>query len=319
MKIFLNYLLKIIFCFTILLFITNYFAEFCNIHDPRKAIIVGYTKDLTSYDCILIGDSVFTSSYVDEEAQALWNIFEDISGKSCFPGALSGANLNEIINNSIDISTKARKGAVVFIDIIPTRFLMTNDNRLPVPTIAMNDFEDKLISIKAINSLKNFYIYKYPNVFEDRISFILNKYKYLDANINRNRNWNIDGDFALKRYKKFLEVANDFGGKYHDFRSFDVIVNNLRKNDIRVIFVLTPICYDLINKYSNINESENIKSIFCDVNFKIINYFKDKRYEYIDLSSSVPSDGFSDLLHTNAIGDRIVADRLAKYAFPFMQ
>jgi hypothetical protein len=97
-----------------------------------------------------------------------------------------------------------------------------------------------------------------------------------------------------------------------DDRAFKAFMSSLASLDIQALFYLTPVNYEVIKK---INDPE----VFSNLNnaiFKINEYMKENKINYIDLSYSLTSESFSDVYcacgHLGETGRQQVASALAR-------
>ncbi|MDT8441706.1 MAG: hypothetical protein RQ723_08590 [Desulfuromonadales bacterium] len=294
-------------------------AKYAN-YDPRSAITC--RNDVARYEYILLGDSAFCSYYVDAEGETLWRRLEAGTGKRVFPGALNAADSLDFLDQAYYVSLAARPGSTVLLNLIPTRDfgekershektfdLLLGNNRwalagtfLGEPYAVANIYKYRyLYGLYDSTAIKNF-----PEIFSRSKSYFKTR-RYFD------RTWNDGSPFARERYDKFLEVMNV--GKIYDvvdYTGLEKIRKVLSSNNIRTIFVISPVNHELIEQWSG-DRLQDMQAFFETRTTKLKNYLSLNNFEYIDLSRSVDSSGFADLTHTNAAGEMIVAGEIVKY------
>lgn len=268
-------------------------------YEPRSSLI--HRDDIKTHHYALLGDSVFCSFYVNRDTDTIWNKFEKFTQSKMFPGALNGARRGDIVNAAKYVSQLLPAYATVFINIIPTSLIVIEKDQ--------NNYDLKFADLFKKES---FTAYKYISYFDvDYLRYASNVISGRKSDLQYDRRWNIDGDFALNRYRNF---GNQINKTSRENLIFIKEVNVLFRNkNINVVFVLTPLNDKLIYAYSKEVEADRICKKLNELRSETLKYLNDINVKYIDLSDAVPDHCFADLVHTNACGDEIIAQSLADY------
>lgn len=275
-------------------------------YEPRRSLV--NRVDMKGYLYALIGDSVFCSYYVNNDIDTIWKKFESITGHKMYPGALDGSKNSDLVNAAKYISKKMPAYSTVFINIHPLKFILMDQDR-------KNNYGRQFADLFQEH---DFAIYKYLNYLDvnymDYIQKSLHNTKYeLDTKVHYNRVWNIDGDFANKRYLAFLAEKHRPVVSDENLKILSEINQILRENKINAIFILTPLNKDQIYTYSGIPQADNLYFKLNEIHDTTRKYLSKINALSIDLFESMPADCFADLIHTNACGDEIIAKHLADY------
>lgn len=275
-------------------------------HDPRRSLI--NRDDIINNKFALIGDSVFCSYYVNNDRDAIWNKFESITGCKIFPGALDGAKKGDLVNAAKYISVEMPANSTIFIDIIPTRCVSDESD-------VKNNYDQQFASLfqKEDSIFYSHVRYLDVNYLDFMARFLSKRKSDLDVKEQYNRRWNINGDFALNRYKGFENTK--INTTSIDNMKFISDINEIvSKKKIREVFVLTPLNKKEIFTYSDKNDADRIYEKLNKLHSETLKYLHSMNAPYIDLFNAVPDGCFADLVHTNACGDEIIAKALADYA-----
>src|SRR5206468_11678801 len=81
----------------------------------------------------------------------------------------------------------------------------------------------------------------------------------------------------------------------------------------RLVVVITPVNEFLIREYSNPEKVTAYELRFRRVHEALVRFLDENRIDYLDCFGEGDSEGFVDLIHTNARGDRLIAKRMAGY------
>jgi hypothetical protein len=126
----------------------------------------------------------------------------------------------------------------------------------------------------------------------------------------RNRRWDVDGDFALNRFRR-LEAALAAGtGKQHvPFSWIRSLADVLGRRGIRPVFVLTPLNTPLVTRYSD--GRTPVEQVLTNSHDYVLAELRASGLEFVDLSRALPPECFADAIHTNSVGDDAMASALA--------
>lgn len=280
-----------------------YIHDFQKRCEPRSSLL--NRNNLENYSFALIGDSAFCSYYVSNYSGTIWKRFESITGEKCFPGALDGAQKGDIVNAAKYISQKLPANSTVFVDIIPTRFMASD-------RIERDNYKYQFANLFRE---EDFVVYKYFNYFDLDYPAYMRKYLTHKKNdlhsTHYNRVWNIDGDFAKNRFDLLNSLIKVTSAK--DMHWLEEIASLLRNKKINVVFIMTPINKKQIYAYSDKQKADQMYFGFKEIHDKTKAYLNRINAPNIDLFESVPENCFADLMHTNACGDEIIAQKMAAW------
>jgi hypothetical protein len=128
---------------------------------------------------------------------------------------------------------------------------------------------------------------------------------------DRNRTWNIDGDFALRRFRSLEATlaAGPVGNfRFSWVRSLEEV---LSKQGIRPVFVLSPLNAALVHQYSDMRVST--EQTLTSSHDYLVRELLANGYSFVDLFRELDSASFADLLHTNSRGDDAIAGALSDW------
>src|SRR5262245_20519083 len=89
--------------------------------NPRERLLLDHSTDQA--EIIVLGDSVFISTYVSSKNDSLGHLLQHRTRKKVFDGAMDGADSADFVNAARLVHRNGTKNATVILDIIPTRFL----------------------------------------------------------------------------------------------------------------------------------------------------------------------------------------------------
>jgi lysophospholipase L1-like esterase len=87
----------------------------------------------------------------------------------------------------------------------------------------------------------------------------------------------------------------------------------LDRKGYRLVVVVTPVNQFLIKEYASKDQSEIYLARIARARGALMRFLQENQIDYVDCSADVNSDGFVDLIHTNARGDEQVAEKMAGY------
>jgi hypothetical protein len=276
--------------------------------DPRKRLL--YEPVPGNSDIILLGDSIWISSYVKSEEDALWKVLEKLTGKRVFNATLNGADPPDFLNAVKLLPKRETTGTVVFLDVVPTRFLSRN-----YVEPAQGNYPGEFSGLVADGLIRRFMVSlrKPLLVFDtDIVMNCLLRKTYFSVGDDRPRVWAKDGDFALKRFQTFERYIVDTD----DLRRMDWITGlktALDRKGYRLVIVVTPVNQFLIREYAGKDKAEIYLTRISRARGALVRFLQENQIEYVDCSGEADADGFADLIHTNARGDEKVAEKMAGY------
>ena len=275
--------------------------------NPQERLL--WELDLPRTGLVILGDSVFASTYVDSAKQTFSFLLQQWSGKKVFNGALQGADPPDFLNAAELLMSSGMKGATVVLDIMPNRFLEFNQLENPSGNQARR-FE-RLLGHGAVASLLA--EIRRPLVILDPeiLMNCLIRKKFFGVDPYRNRVWDKDGDLALRRFEVFQQQI-EFGG----LRSFAWVreLNSLLKlSDNKLVIFVSPVNNKLIDTYSSTEYAARCHVEFAAAHETLLRYVNRQGIPYIDGSSQFDTGDFVDLVHVNAHGERRIAELIHGY------
>jgi len=284
---------------------------------PRQALLNKSQQTGLRYNYALLGDSVFCSPFVDNESQTLWKQIGNTIGEPVFPGALNGAHPRDLVNAAIYYGKLFKPGTVVIIDVMPGR--NWEDDRENYK----NRFEEILGNYDCTwrkNDLSNLYLDFMVNLYPYRIGvsdlktvirWITNYVPSYKTAESHNRIWNRDGDLAFNRFKSWNLESGHTSYEFN-FSRIDIIAKELLYSKLEPIFILTPLNVYLLNSYPVSGTTSPIRW-YSSYRESLVSHLKSNHLTYLDLTGLVPSEGFADLVHTNAYGDALMSRAIARF------
>jgi hypothetical protein len=277
--------------------------------DPRRRIL---WDDLSRAreKIFILGDSEFCSYYVHSEEETIWRQLERLSGEQVFSGALNGAGPGDFLSASrlLVQERKGKEGGSVILDIVPTRLLgfgpqQAVDDRNYDWSARLNTGAWDALEHKALTSL-----------FMTRVEIrgmLRRRESYFNRGDDRFRVWDRDGDFAQQRFLKFLRVFSETRSP-KSFSWVTDVQNTLRAGGFRLILVLTPLNTRLVEEYASPAEKEEIFHAFKTARENFVVFASREGMPLVDLTDTIPSASLVDLVHTNSLGDRSIAEAIAE-------
>ncbi len=278
-----------------------------------------YADDFRDYQAILLGDSVFTSCYTDTENQSLWIKIADYTGLRTFPGALDAAKICDIRAAATYLADKILPNTLIIIDITPLQSFHANDRKFENNFFHLIGYHSATIS--SVEAAWNYIFhpilsplpfYRNFDLAEITLKDITKKNKLNNAPYFYNRKWDLgDTDFAQKRYTDFWVAFDPKSYTSAKTEHLSQLVETLAPKTNRILFVFTPLNRELIHTFSKPAAAEALISTLERNKDNIEQFLQTHNLAYIDTFDSVPSEGFADLIHTNALGDDIMARKIA--------
>ncbi len=87
----------------------------------------------------------------------------------------------------------------------------------------------------------------------------------------------------------------------------------LDQKGYRLVVVITPVNQFLIKEYASNDQAEIYLTRIVRAREALMRFLQENQIDYVDCSGDADSDGFVDLIHTNARGDEKVAEKMAGY------
>jgi len=279
--------------------------------DPRTRVL--YARDLGTYPVALLGESVFSSFYVDREEQTLWRRLEQETGLPVFPGALDGARAGDILATARYMGGRLPAGAIVFVESHPANTWLAGEERYRDRFFVGGFLYGELGPVRSAWNA-----WGQPLVADllrtrEMLGRSRPKATFFGVGPQADRAWDADDEGALDRFRLLEEhVAMGKLAFAPDLGAVQRVHDTLRGAGLRPVLVLTPLNGWEIERYSSPGGARTIRSLFDERHRQLLAFFQEKGIPHVDLYQAVPSPGFSDLIHTNATGDRIMARALAE-------
>jgi hypothetical protein len=283
--------------------------------DPRARMVWDGTYDGTRL--VLLGDSLFCSFYVDSLEDTLWARLEARTGQRVFPGALNGAKPSDVLAAAIHVSREWPTGTTVFIDVSPTRFVVTQVEDPPMGNYPDTFFAQYGIDVETGGVLRHFQgrLYQLLNPF-----FAVRTRSSL-ANMVDQRDyrrpfghlvWSEKREYAMARFALF-ERNLVLGASPQPLRWLRDMKKLLEDARMHPVFVLTPLNEALVRRFARVHSSESLLTYLGGIGVSVRQYLDENGAAFIDLSGRLTADCFADLVHTNTCGDDLIAAGLADW------
>lgn len=275
--------------------------------NPQERLL--WDLGLPKTGLVILGDSVFASSYVDSAEQTFSFLLQQWSGKKVFNGALEGADPPDFLNAAELLTSSGMKGATVVLDIMPNRFLEFNQLENPSGNQARR-FE-RLLGHGAVASLLAEIRRPLVILDPDILMNCLIRKKFFGVDPYRNRVWDKDGDLAHRRFKVFQQQV-EFG-RLRSFRWVRELNGQLKRSDNRLVIFVSAVNDKLIDTYSSKEYAARCHVEFSRTHESLLRYLDRQGIPYIDGSRRFGSGDFVDLVHVNARGEQHIAELIDKY------
>jgi hypothetical protein len=297
-------------------------------HDPRKRLLWDPRYDGSSL--VLLGDSAFSSHYVNAPEETLWARLAALSGRKVYPGALNGATPADLLMMASAVADRWPAGTVVFVNLVPTR--LYQDTRAPLQPDQRYQRElDGLTSsgggsvawLKradiALSETIRAHMFLARN--RDAMQAFLSgrmmgrepeSTQYFQIDASYDRRWNVDGDFALKRYRGFeVTVAYNREKLIVPLSWVLGLHATLARADLRPVFVLSPLNSALVHEYSRLGNI--VEQAIAHSHATLVRALRAHNLPFVDLSGALAPEQFADLNHSNGSGDATIAKALNEW------
>jgi hypothetical protein len=275
--------------------------------NPNERLL--WDPDLPRTGLVILGDSVFASSYVDSDKQTFSFLLQQWSGEKVFNGALEGADPPDFLNAAELLTSRGLKGATVVLDIMPNRFLEFNQLENPSGNQARR-FE-RLLGHGAVSSL--LVEIRRPLVIldPDIVMNCLIRRKFFGVDPYKNREWDKDGELAHRRFQVFQQQIAF--GRLRSFTWVQELDNLLKRNDDKLVIFISPVNETLIDTYSSKEYAARCHLEFSRAHQSLLSYLDSQGIPYIDGSKQFSAEDFVDLVHVNVHGERRIAELIDGY------
>jgi hypothetical protein len=275
--------------------------------NPHESLL--WDSDLPTTGLVILGDSVFASSYLDSAKQTLSFLLQQRRGKKVFNAALIGADPPDFLNAENLLTSSGMRRATVVLDIMPNRAFEFNQVQNPSGNEARR-FEHVLGHSAVANLLIKV---RRPLVILDPDIVIncLIRRKFFGVDPYRDRAWDKDGDLARRRFEVFRQQI-DFS-RLRSFAWVQELNNLLKRGNNKLVIFVSPINDKLIDTYSSEEYAARCHIEFSRAHESLLRYLDREKIPYIDGSMQFNSADFVDLVHVNAHGERRIAELIDGY------
>jgi hypothetical protein len=276
--------------------------------DPRKRLL--YETVPHDTDIVLLGDSIWISSYVDSEQQTLWKVLEANTGKRVFNATLNGADPPDFANAVKLLPPRERPGAVVFLNVVPTRVL---PRTFAEP--AEGNYAGEFSKLTGDSLARRLYVWlrKPLQIFDTEIVLnVLLRKRHFAVGDDRYRIWSRDGEFALRRFRTFERYVVDTV-ELRDLEWITTLDARLRERGYQLVVAITPVNRALIRAYATPEKARSALLRLEQAHEALTGFLRKRGIPFVDCYQDATADEFADLIHVNADGDRRIAARLARY------
>jgi hypothetical protein len=275
--------------------------------NPHERLL--WDPDLPKTGLVILGDSVFASSYVDSSELTFSFLLQQRSGKKVFNGALEGGDPPDFLNAAELLTSSGMKSATVVLDIMPNRFLEFNELENPSGNQARR-FE-RLLGHGAVSNLLADIRRPLVILDPDIVMNCLIRKQYFGVDPYRNRIWNKDGDLAHRRFQVFQQQI--VFGSLRSFAWVQELNGLLKRNDDKLVIFVSPVNETLIDTYSSKEYAARCHIEFSKAHQSLLSYLDRQGIPYIDGSNQFEAQDFVDLVHVNAHGEQRIAELVYQY------
>jgi hypothetical protein len=276
--------------------------------DPRERLF--WDDTISQADVIMLGDSVFDSSFVDSPQQAFATMVQDMTGKRVVNGALNGAEPPDFLNAAQLLVADGVRGATVVLDVMPNRSLAFRR-----PEQASGNFPGRFRRVlgddapsRALANLRRPLIVLDPDIV---LNCIKHQTHFYGVGARRDRVWYSDGDMARRRFEVFQQQVTS-----GPFQSLDWIRDAdsiLKQNGNTLVVFVSPVNNALIDAYSSTDDARKYRALYSAAHARLVEYLRQTAIPYIDATEELDSDSFADMVHVNTRGNRRFAELIAGY------
>lgn len=275
--------------------------------NPHERLL--WDPGLPKTGLVILGDSVFSSSYVDSSELTFSFLLQQRSGKKVFNGALEGGDPPDFLNAAELLTSNGMKGATVVLDIMPNRFLEFNELENPSGNQARR-FE-RLVGHGAVSNLLADVRRPLVILDPDIVMNCIIRKQYFGVDPYRNRKWDKDGDLAHRRFQVFQQQI--VFGRLRSFAWVQELNGLLKRNDDKLVVFVSPVNETLIDTYSSKEYAARCHIEFSKAHQILLSYLERQGIPYIDGSNQFESEDFVDLVHVNEYGEQRIAKLIYQY------
>jgi hypothetical protein len=276
--------------------------------NPRERLF--WDNAISQSDVIVLGDSVFDSSFVNSPQEAFDSIVQEMTGKRILNGALNGAEPPDFLNAAKLLVADGVSGATVVLDVMPNRsvaFRRPEQAGGNFPGRFRRVLGDDVVS-RALAKVRRPLIALDPDIV---LNCLKHQKHFYGIGASRNRVWYSDGDMALRRFEVFQQQVT-FG----PFQSLDWIKDAdsiVKRNGNTLVVFISPVNISLIDAYASTEDARKYRALYSGAHARLVEYLRNIGIPYIDATDELDSDSFADMVHVNRRGNRRFAELIAGY------
>jgi hypothetical protein len=272
--------------------------------DPRARLF--WDTETNQADVIFLGDSVFTSTFVNAPEDGFSSVVQQMTGKRVFNGALDGADPPDFLRAAQLLVSNGTRNSIVILDVMPNRALAFQQE--PTAGNYPGQFErvvgDDVVT-RVLVKLRQPLIILDPDILMN----CLQKKSYYES--GHDQVWFRDGDLARRRFQVFEQQVPTASSRPFDWiERVDAI---LRQNGDRLVVFISPLNNDLIDAYASEEKAAQYHALYSAEHARLVDYLQHADIFYIDGTGKFDSDSFADMVHVNKRGNRRFAELIAGY------
>lgn len=275
--------------------------------NPHESLL--WELNLPKSGLVILGDSVFDSSYVDSVQQTFSYLLRQRSETKVFNAALGGADPPDFLNAVELLTSSGMRGATVVLDLMPNRFLEFDQIANPSGNEARR-FE-RLLGHGPVAGLVTRIRRPLVILDPDIVINCLLRRRYYGVDPYKNRVWNQDGELAHRRFEVFQQQIQF--GKLRSFGWVQELNDILKRSSNKLVIFVSPVNDKLIDTYSSKKYAERCHIEFSKAHESLVQYLSRENIPYIDGSMVFDSADFVDLVHVNAHGEQRIAELIDGY------
>lgn len=276
--------------------------------DPRERLF--WDSAISDADVIVLGDSVFDSSFVNSPQDGFENVVQELTGERVFNGALNGAEPPDFLNAAQLLVADGVRGATVVLDVMPNRSLafrrpeQTSGN---YPGRFRRVLGDNVVS-RALANIRQPLIVLDPDIL---LSCLKGNKHFYGVGPYRDHVWYSDEDMARRRFEVFQQQVTS--GPFQPLDWIQNVDSILKQNGNTLVVFVSPVNDALIDSYSSSEDAARYHALLSAAHSRLVEYLQHTAVPYIDATGRLDSDSFADMVHVNKRGNRRFAELIAGY------
>lgn len=276
--------------------------------NPQERLF--WDNALSQADVIVLGDSVFDSSFVNSPQDGFASIVQEMTGKRVLNGALNGAEPPDFVNAAKLLVADGVRGATVVLDVMPNRslaFQRVEQASGNYPGRFRRVLGDDVVS-RALAKVRRPLIALDPDIL---FNCLKRQKRFYGVGASRDRVWYSDGDMALRRFEVFQQQVTS--GPFQSLDWIRDVDSILKQNGNTLVVFVSPVNNALIDSYSSTEDAGKYRALLSAAHARLVEYLRHTAIPYIDATGELDSDSFADMVHVNRRGNRRFAELIAGY------